>query len=113
MDKVEITRAVQFVAALAGLGKQVNPQDVKIGRLNVNNERENGYVCFYASVEDKIYYLKAFKGKTERVVKCGTADEVSVKKEYVPICSFISAYHDTSWKVMKGDEGIYLVEQKK
>ena len=112
MKNVEILTALQFISALEHeQGITVDAKDVKIGRLEINNEecKETGYVCFFVSVSGKIYWLKAFKGKTERLIKCGVEnEEVTVLKEYSPVCFFKSAYKSTTWKVNSGPEGIFL-----
>jgi len=112
MNTQEILTALQFVSALEKeQGISVSAQEVKLGRLEINGveKKESGYVCFYCIIDGKIYWLKAFKGKTERLVKCGTEnEEVVVLKEFAPVCFFKSAYKNTTWKVNKGPEGIYL-----
>lgn len=110
--QVEILTALQFVSALEKeQGITVDAKDVKIGRLEISGveKKESGYICFFTSVSGKIYWLKAFKGKTERLIKCGQEnEEVVILKEFAPVCFFKSAYKNTTWKVNKGPEGIYL-----
>ncbi len=117
MKTVEILTATQFVDALKKeQGIDVAAKDVKIGRLDVNDgtNKETGYVCFYAIVGERICWLKAFKGTTERVTKVGVLDdEVKIVKEYCPVCFFKSAYKNTTWKVNTGEEGIFLTVGKK
>lgn len=107
----EILTAKQFIdAVLKEHGIEIPLGDVKIGRLFID-ERENGYVCFYAFYEGMIYWLKAFKGKTKRVVKFAVAGiDVSVLTEYRPHNAFKSAYGNTTWMVNEndGEKGIYL-----
>ncbi len=114
--QVEILTALQFISALQKeQGIEVDIKNVKIGRLEINSaeKKETGYVCFYAVIEGKIYWLKAFKGTTERFIKCGQEnEEVLILKEFTPVCFFKSAYRNTTWKVNKGPEGIYLTEGK-
>lgn len=113
----EILTAKQFVDALKKeQGIVIAANEVKIGRLEINSaeKKETGYVCFYAVIDCKIYWLKAFKGKTERLIKCGQEnEEVVILKEFAPVCFFKSAYKNTTWKVNKGPEGIYLTVGKK
>ena len=117
MKNQEILTALQFISALEKeQGITVGADDVKIGRLEIHEteKKESGYVCFYTSVNGKIYWLKAFKGTTERLIHCGQEnEEVTVLREFSPVCFFKSAYKNTTWKVNKGSEGIYLTIGKK
>ena len=114
--KTEILTALQFISALQKeQGIEVAPTDVKIGRLEINSaeKKETGYVCFYTERNGLIYWIKAFKGETERVTSCGTeGQEVKVLKEYSPVCSFKSAYRNATWRVNFGSEGIFLTVGK-
>ena len=116
--QVEILTALQFVSALEKeQGITVDAKDVKIGRLEISGaeKKESGYICFYTIHGGKIYWLKAFKGTTERLVKSGQMnEEVSVLREFAPVCFFKSAYKNTTWKVNNGgSDGIYLTIGKK
>lgn len=112
-----ILKASQFMdAAKKEYGFSFNLNDVHIGRLEFSTgevQKDNGYICFYAFGAGKVWYMKAFKGKTVRKVKVADAQNVKVKVEYPPTHAFNSAYGMTVWHVVEHDNDVELVEDSR
>lgn len=109
-----ILKASQFIdAAKKEHGINFRLSEIHIGRLEFlagEAQKDNGYICFYAFGAGKIWYMKAFKGKTVRKVKVAEIENVKVKIEFLPFHAFVSAYESTTWHVVKTQDDIELVE---
>lgn len=112
-----IVKASQFIDEVyRKYGLILSLDDVHIGRLDLTADevrKDSGYVCFYAWMEDVIFYMKAFKGKTVREAKYANVQDVKVTAEYPPHHAFNSAYGMTVWYVIKSDDDIELVEDSR
>ena len=111
-----ILAASQFIGkAKKEQGVQFAVADVHIGRLEflpAEAAKDNGYICFYAIAAGKVWYMKAFKGKTERSVKAVEAKEVKVKMEFFINHTFASAYGNTHWRVVAKEGDVELIDDK-
>ena len=109
-----ILKASQFIdAAKKEYGINFGLNEIHVGRLEFSAgeaQKDNGYICFYAFGAGKVWYLKAFKGKTVRKVKVAEIENVKVKIEFLPFHAFVSAYENTTWHVVKTQTDIELVE---
>ncbi len=112
--KTEILKASQFIEATKKeCGIELSLNEVHVGRLEFSvgeAKKDNGYICFYAFGTGKVWYLKAFKGKTVRKVKAAGIENVKVKIEFLPFHAFVSAYENTTWHVVKTQDDIELIE---
>lgn len=117
--KKEILAASQFIcAAKEEKGVEFKLKQVKLGRLEFCNGEKNkvaGYVCFYAIRNKRVYYLKAFQGKSERVVRDGVIG-VDVKEKpgtlFVLGNEYPTAYKNTIWAyVASADKKDYFLKQ--
>ena len=109
-----ILKASQFIeAAKKECGIEFGLNEVHVGRLEFltsETQKDNGYICFYAFGAGKVWYLKAFKGKTVRKVKVAEIENVKVKIEFLSFHAFVSAYENTTWHVVFSQTDIELVE---
>ncbi|MBQ8630451.1 MAG: hypothetical protein IJ479_01890 [Alphaproteobacteria bacterium] len=109
-----ILKASQFIeAAKKECGIEFGLNEVHVGRLEFltgETQKDNGYICFYAFGAGKVWYLKAFKGKTVRKVKVTEIKNAKVKIEFLPCHAFVSAYENTTWHVVKTQDDIELIE---
>ena len=109
-----ILKASQFIeSAKKECGIEFALSEVHVGRLEFSAgeaQKDNGYICFYAFGAGNIWYMKAFKGKTERKVKALEERNAKVKIEFLPNHAFVSAYGCTTWHVVKTQDDIELIE---
>lgn len=113
MEEKEILSAKQFVDAVRKeCGIPVALKDVCIGRLEFmdeKNRKDDGYVCFFHQSAGMVWYLKAFKGSTERKVYSVDDKKVVVKQKFRRGDTFATAYQNTHWRVVPEEDGFHLM----
>lgn len=119
--KEEIMAASQFVTAIKeDLDITVKISDVKLGRLKFAfTQKDNGLVCFYIEYDNQgatyIAFIKAFKGKTERIVKTFPKGIANVYQTFIPPCSFpaVLDYTDNQkWHYIAADDDFVILNQE-